>query len=183
MTNIACITSYAEMERNLKNGIAFAKFGVQTTGWTQACDVGSGFRTKTSKSRTTIAESCDEALMTTFTRILESHCILGSLLLKSLGRKHEAIVDCVATAPRVHAHAWNQEKVQAAFIEVVSGYVCEEFFDELDVAIDMDAKGRQYPLTATSDVRKQGKTTLQPSQNPREDPGDGGWLGKGKAET
>ncbi|KAG7353967.1 hypothetical protein IV203_003323 [Nitzschia inconspicua] len=37
--------------------------------------------------------------------------------------------------------------------QVVSGYVSEEFFDELDVAIDMDAKGRQYPLTATSDVR------------------------------
>ncbi|KAG7358433.1 hypothetical protein IV203_015021 [Nitzschia inconspicua] len=107
MMNIACITSYAEMERNLKNSIAFAKFGANTTDWTQACDVGSGFRTKKSKSRTTIAESCDEAFMTTFTRILESHYI------------HEAIVECVATAPRVHSHAWNQEKVQAAFIEVV----------------------------------------------------------------
>ncbi|KAG7372371.1 hypothetical protein IV203_018514 [Nitzschia inconspicua] len=153
MTNIACITSYTKMERNLKNGIAFAKFGAKTTDWTQACDVGSGFRTKKSKFRTTIAESCDEALMTTFTRNLESHYILGSLLLKSLGRKHEAIVDCVATAPRVHSHAWNQEKVQAAFIEVVSGYVSGEFFYKLDIAIDMDAKGRQYPLTAASDVR------------------------------
>ncbi|KAG7368976.1 hypothetical protein IV203_031719 [Nitzschia inconspicua] len=37
--------------------------------------------------------------------------------------------------------------------QVVSGYVSVEFFDEFDVAIDMDAKGRQYPLTAISDVR------------------------------
>ncbi|KAG7349319.1 hypothetical protein IV203_011916 [Nitzschia inconspicua] len=110
MTNIACITSYAEMERNLKNGIAFARFGAKITDWTQACDVGLAFRTtKKSKSRTTIAESCDQALKTTFNRILETHYLLGSILPNSLGRKHEAIADCVATAPRVHS-AWAKRR-------------------------------------------------------------------------
>jgi hypothetical protein len=36
---------------------------------------------------------------------------------------------------------------------VRSGYVSEEFFDSLGVTVDMDAHGREYPLTATSDIR------------------------------
>ena len=36
---------------------------------------------------------------------------------------------------------------------VRSGYVSEEFFDLLGVAVDMDAHGREYSLTATTDIR------------------------------
>jgi hypothetical protein len=46
MTNIACLTNYTEMERNHKNGLAFAKFGSKTTDWCQPMDVGSGFKQK-----------------------------------------------------------------------------------------------------------------------------------------
>jgi hypothetical protein len=108
-------------------------------------------------------------------------------------KKKEAIVECVATGPRIHGSAWEKQKVvEKAFIDagfinrvtktcpdiyqmmsmcgidfdknrlrresfidnletviaehVRSGYVSEEFFDSLGVAVDIDAHGREYPL-------------------------------------
>jgi hypothetical protein len=112
---------------------------------------------------------------------------------KRVTKKKEAIVECVATGPRIHGSAWEKQKVvEKAFIDagfinrvtktcpdiyqmmsmcgidfdknrlrresfidnletviaehVRSGYVSEEFFDSLGVAVDIDAHGREYPL-------------------------------------
>jgi hypothetical protein len=32
-------------------------------------------------------------------------------------RKYEAIVECVATGPRIHGSAWEHQKVEKAFVD------------------------------------------------------------------
>jgi hypothetical protein len=50
------------------------------------------------------------------------------------------------------------ENLQTVIAEHVrNGYVSEEFYDSLDVAIDMDSHGKQYSLTATSDIRSRAR--------------------------
>jgi hypothetical protein len=56
--------------------------------------------------------------------------------------RRESFVDNLETVIAEHVH---------------SGYVSEEFFDSLGVAVDMDTQGREYPLTATSDIRSRAR--------------------------
>jgi hypothetical protein len=72
MTNIACLTNYTEMERNHKNGLAFAKFGSKTTDWCQPMDVGSGFKQKKQMAKFTTTEARDQRLEQTIRSFLES---------------------------------------------------------------------------------------------------------------
>jgi hypothetical protein len=202
MTNIACLTNYAEMERNHKKGLAFAKFGSKTTDWCQPMDVGTGFKQKKQMAKFTTTEARDQPLEQTIWGFLASKHAQGQFMLQKGHRKYEAIVECVATGPRIHASAWEHQKIEKAFVDagfidrvtktcpdiyqmmsmcgidfdknrlrreafidnletviaehVRCGYVSEEFFDTLGVTVDMDAHGREYPLTATTTTTNEG---------------------------
>jgi hypothetical protein len=39
------------------------------------------------------------------------------LMLQKRHRKHDDIVECVATGPRIHGSAWEQQKVEKAFAD------------------------------------------------------------------
>jgi hypothetical protein len=57
---------------------------------------------------------------------------------------------------RREAFIHNHETVIAE--HVGCGYVSEKFFESLGVvAVDMDAHGREYPLTATTDIRSRAR--------------------------
>jgi hypothetical protein len=60
----------------------------------------------------------------------------------------------------------NLEPVIAEHVR--SGYVSEAFFDSLGVAVDMDAHGREYPLTATSDIRSRARQLSTQARIPAE---------------
>jgi hypothetical protein len=161
--------------------------------------VGSGVKQKKQMAKFTTSEAQDQPLEQTIRSFLECKHAQGQFMLQKGSRKYEAIVECVATGPRIHGSAWEQHKVVQAFVDagfidrtsktcpdiyqmmtmcgidfeknrlrreafmpviaehVQSGYVSEEFFDSLGVAVDMDAHGREYPLTATSDIRSRAR--------------------------
>jgi hypothetical protein len=202
MTNIACLTNYAEMERNHKKDLAFAKFGSKTTDWCHPMDVGTGFKQKKQMAKFTTTEARDQPLEQAIRGFLASKHAQGQFMLQKGHRKYEAIVECVATGPRIHASAWEHQKIEKAFVDagfidrvtktcpdiyqmmsmcgidfdknrlrreafidnletviaehVRCGYVSEEFFDTLGLTVDMDAHGREYPLTATTTTTNEG---------------------------
>jgi hypothetical protein len=105
MTNTKETSSNEALMKHQKRDMQFLKFGAKTTGIWQPCDLVEGLKAMRAASKRTIATIDDAALQRNVEQRLTQLNNQGRFVLNGC-KLVEAMVDCIATAPRIKRDAY-----------------------------------------------------------------------------